>query len=333
MKPFTFFLVFLIVLGSASATFPITINGKDVPNSPTTADIRETDQIDIFYQGKAQGFTSPIDDEIAEQTKGSIVFKRNSKAPPISQFFFFETNGVIVSQPSNSPTGALVYQEESTDNKGIAITVILFLSITGLAFLLISASKMRALFVAIIILILAFTAFNLPKKEPTGFAIQEFEPQEITPQTHISKPFTLTWTHGGPVTFFPEEADGEEPECSDGIDNTDFEDALIDFPADPGCSGPDDDLELDMLEYDHTPVVDNQIDAYDIVNWIQYFNGDFSVLVDCTDAACSNNPGTNCVGDVDPSGNLVLNAADITFLQQQQLDDDNSVTDGICFNT
>lgn len=36
-----------------------------------------------------------------------------------------------------------------------------------------------------------------------------------------------------------------QPECSDGIDNTDPEDVLIDFPADPGCTSPADTSELD----------------------------------------------------------------------------------------
>jgi hypothetical protein len=209
----------------------------------------------------------------------------------------------------------------------------------------IQGTQIKIILAVIILTAALFTSVKLANT-PTALLVQEFqapEPQVAPASNHINNAFTLTWTHGGPVTFFPEDG---APECSDGIDNTDFEDLLVDC-ADPGCHtdgnesnpgscDPTDDLEQDMLEYDQTPVVDNQIDVYDIVNWVQYFNGDSSVLVHCTDAACSNNPATNCVGDVDPSGDSALTAADQTFLQTKQLADTDSRTvagGSICFNT
>lgn len=349
MKPFFFFLIFLLVIGSASATFPITINGKTVPNSANTADKTEADQAQLFYQGRVQGFTLPTDPDISSITRGSIDFKRNGKAPPISQFFFFPTSAPLnePTQQSEGPTGAITYTVDEGPEKGPIVAMILLITIITVFFVIrIQGTKIKIILAVIILTAALFTSVKLTNT-PTALLVQEYPesvPQEIAPASaHINNAFTLTWTHGGPVTFFPE---GGAPECSDGIDNTDFEDALNDT-SDPGCHTdgnasnsssyvPLDDLEQDMLEYDQAPVVDNQIDVYDTVNWVQYFNGDSSVLVHCTDTACSNNPATNCVGDVDPSGDSALTAADQTFLQTKQLADTDSRTvagGSICFNT
>jgi hypothetical protein len=349
MKPFFFFLIFLLVIGSASATFPITINGKTVPNSANTADKTEADQAQILYQGKAQGFTLPTDPDISSITRGSIDFKRDSKAPPISQFFFFPSAAPLTepTQQSEGPTGAITYTVDEGPEKGPIVAMIFLVTIITVFFVIKTQGAQIKIILAIIILAAAlFTSIQITNT-PTALLVQEYaepESQEIAPASaHILSAFTLTWTHGGPVTFFPE---GGAPECSDGIDNTDFEDLLVDC-ADPGCHtdgdesnpgscDPTDDLEQDMLEYDQAPVVDNQIDVYDIVNWVQYFNGDFSVLVHCIDPACSNQAGTaNCVGDTDPNDDAALTAADQTFLQTTQVADTDSRTvpaSPICFN-
>ena len=346
MKPFSFFLIFLLVIGSASATFPITINGKNVPNSPTTVDKTQTDQINIFYQGNAQGFTSPTDTDITSQTKGSIIFKRDSKAPPISQFFFFPSTGILAQQ-SESPTGAITYTVNKGPEKGPIVAMILLITIIAIFFVIKIQGTKTKIILAVIILAASLFASTKITDTPTALLVQEYpapEPQEITPASnHVNSAFTLTWTQGGPVTFFPKEG----VECSDGIDNADFEDLLADC-ADPGCHtdgnvsnssscDPTDDLEQDMLEYDQAPVVDNQIDVYDIVNWVQYFNGDFSVLVNCINPACSNQIGTaNCVGDTDPNNDAALTLADQTFLQTTQVADTDSrtvpIASPICFN-
>ncbi len=364
MKPFLFFLIFLVIITSASATFPITINGKSVPSSPTNVDITEADQTQIFYQGKAQGFTLPIDPEVKAKSRGSIDFKRvtdtKNKAPPISQFFFFPITGPLneliqsseKATEASEPTGAITYTVDEAPETGPTVAIILLLTIIAIFFVIRIQGAQTKIILAVIILTMAtFMSVKLTNT-PTALIVQEYPQANIEPETiepaslHVLSAFTLTWTHGGPVTFFPDVPD-ESTECSDEIDNADFEDSLVDC-EDPGCHtdgntsnssscDPTDDFEQNMLEYDQPPVVDNQIDVYDTVNWIQYFNGDFSVLVHCINPTCSNQAGTaNCVGDVDPSNDVALSLADITFLETTQLADTDSRTvpgaSPICFN-
>ena len=59
-----------------------------------------------------------------------------------------------------------------------------------------------------------------------------------------------TWV--GDVTDAVFYAENEAPQCGDGIDNDG--DSQVDFPADPGCTGPEDDSELDPVV--DPPVVD-----------------------------------------------------------------------------
>lgn len=268
----------------------------------------------------------------------------------------------VLSQQSSSaesPTGAVVFEEGNNDRTGIAVTVILILCITSMILITKGAAsnKTRIVFVVVVMFIIAFTAMKIPKSGPTGYTVQEYE------EPAISGPEAVVEASGCVIVNIP----GQQPEticsqvteCSDGIDTTegdlDFEDSLIDC-ADPGCHDdgnannldscdPDDDFEQDMDEYDHppAPVVDNQIDVYDIVKWIQYFDiytaGNCDVnpcdyssipLVDCDDALCTGS-GANCVGDESPDGDLDLDTDDMIFLQQEQLDNANSITDGICF--
>lgn len=60
-----------------------------------------------------------------------------------------------------------------------------------------------------------------------------------------SHTISATWPNGGNTadTF---SVAGPLPQCSDGIDNADPEDTLIDYPADPGCSSSTDNDETDV---------------------------------------------------------------------------------------
>jgi hypothetical protein len=359
MRALSSIFVFLLIIGSVTAAITIeSINGR-TPSAPTNVHPYQGQTIFTIQQktpdnNALQGFTSPIDPDLSSEVKGSIEFKRvkeaDNNAPVISQYYFFRPTVMLSEPESTGPTGGVVvYEVEQEDNTGIMVALILLLSITALFIMVRAPSSIhtKILFTGAAILVIALTVPYIDSKQPTGYTVQEFE-QETTfePATnHVENAFTLTWTHGGPVTFFPE--DGENPECSDSVDNADPEDVLIDC-ADPGCHtdgdetnplscDPTDDFEQDMLEYDQSTVLDNQIDVYDIVNWVQYFNGDTTVLVHCTSPTCTNQIGTaNCVGDVDPNFDGLLTLSDLDFLQITQLNDFDSRTvpggGPICFN-
>ncbi len=239
------------------------------------------------------------------------------------------------SETGQGPTGAAV-SEPVTKDIYVPVVILLFALV---AFFITAKTKIAAktkIFVTVMIISAGIVGITLSAKtQPTGLAIEGF-PESINSDCFVVTIGLNTYT------FCPE---GGAPECSDGVDNADFEDSLVDC-ADPGCHSdgdasnaascdPTDDFEQDMLEYDHAPVVDNQIDVYDAVNWVQYFSGDTSVLINCVTPSCSSS-GANCVGDVDPDDNGLINAADMAFLQTTELADSDSRTvplgGPICFN-
>lgn len=353
MKAVLAFFVFLIILISASAVIDVQITGKKVPSSITNVHSYQQKDMYTIDEGKPQGFTSPLR---LNHTRGAITFKQDGgKAPKTGEWYFFNTTTTPGSvQTYSTPTGgAVVYKTEKTSITGIIVALVILLSIASLFFILkgTTNTQTKVIFVAATLIIMAFATMKV--SQPTGYAIQEYpieeyqvQPETITPSGNsIVNAFTLTWTNGGPVTFLPQ----GPYQCSDGINN-DFEDSLIDC-ADPGCHtdgnasnpnscDPNDDLEMNMLEYDHPPVVDNQIDVYDIVSWIQYYNGDTTVLTHCTSLTCTNQIGTaNCVGNVDPNKDTLVNAVDMTYLQSAELNNADSrtipapgINQSICFN-
>ena len=338
MKAVLSFFVFLMILVSASAVIDVQINGKEFPSSITNVHSYQQKNIFTINEGTPQGFTSPL--SVAEHAKGAVTFRRTDKAPPIAEWYLFNPVVPTSIQTHSTPTGgAVVYQTEKTSITGIIIAVVILLSIASLFFILkgTTNTQTKVIFVAATLVIMAFATMKI--SQPTGFAIQELpEPQAIEPSAplYIVNAFTLTWTNGGPVTFLPSGAPPTTHQCSDGINN-DFEDTLIDC-LDPGCHSdgnaanplscvPTDNLEMNMLEYDHIPVVDNQIDVYDIVSWTQYFNGDTTVLTHCTSATCTNQAGlANCVGNVDPNKDNLVSFADMTYLQSAELNNTDSRT-------
>ncbi len=350
MKAVLTFFVFLIIIVSVSAVIDVQINGKKIPSSITNVHSYQQKDMYTIDEGKPQGFTSPLK---LNQTRGAITFKQDGKAPKTGEWYFFNTTTTPGSiQTYSTPTGgAIVYETEKTSITAIIVALVILLSIASLFFILkgTTNTQTKVIFVAATLIIMAFATMKV--SQPTGYAVQEYPileylPETITPSANsIVNAFTLTWTNGGPVTFLPQ----GPYECSDGINN-DFEDSLIDC-ADPGCHtdgnasnpnscDPTDDLEMNMLEYDNPPVIDNQIDVYDIVNWIQYYNGNTSVLVHCTTLTCTNQIGTaKCVGNVDPNKDVLVNPADMTYLQSAELNNTDSrtipspgINQSICFN-
>ncbi|MBW2969588.1 hypothetical protein KY319_00495 [Candidatus Woesearchaeota archaeon] len=340
MKTVLSFFVFLLILVSASAVIDVQINNQKFPNSITNVHPYNNQNIFTISQGTPQGFTAP-----PTSTKGAITFKRDNDAPTTAEYYFFNTQapGSIPQTPTG---GAIIYNIEETGNTPL-IAIVILISIASLFLILRGAStpQTKITFVAVTLIVLAFAGMKL--SQPTGYTVQEYQPQEITPSQYVVNAFTLTWTKGGPITFLPEGQPPTSYQCSDGINN-DFEDGLIDC-ADPGCHSdgnvanaascvPTDNLEQDMLEYDHAPVVDNQIDVYDVVNWIEYYNGLRTNLVHCTSATCTNQIGTaNCVGSVDPNKDSLINTADMTYLQSAELNNTDSrtiptIVNSICKN-
>jgi len=349
MKPVLAFFVFLIILGSASAEI-ISITSKDsgtktlttFPNVDVDDENANIEQITIRTRANGvevpQSFTPPTDPELFNRgIKGAVTFRRvntpdKNIPPPIAEFYFLPTPPPqIVSRPT-TPTGAITYTVEERDESGVLVLILILVAASIMLIVLEGTSVKTKVIFAILILGI-FSMVKWAGQEPTAYVVQDFEqpasiPQTNIPQTNVVNAFAITWTNGGPVTFLR-----GDTECSDGIDNDG--DGLIDFPDDPGCGSGTDDFETDMLEYDNPPVVDNEIDVYDIVNWIQYFNGDFSVLVNCVNPACTGS-GANCVGDTDPNDDTFLTAADMTFLQTTELANTDSrtvpVSSPICFN-
>jgi len=294
-----------------------------------------------------QVFTHPTDSNVDASTNGAVMFRRvnslrTQTPPPISQFYFLAGAGVVnAPQTEQTPTGAITLQgTESTSNVSVAIVVII--SIIALFFILHypTSPHSKLLLTGIVLFLAAMLSVKLlsDTASPTTLAVYESGAPEpsFDVQQNVVNSFAVTWTGGGPVTFLS--GDGNNS-CSDGIDNDG--DGLVDCD-DPGCHSdgdagnaascvPADSQERDILEYDHAPVVDNQIDIYDVVNWAQYFGGDTSVLIHCTDSTCSNQIGNaNCVGDADPNNDGQVNATDLVFLQTAEINDDNSTTAGIC---
>lgn len=354
MSKFLPFFILIILATSATAEI-ISINsprGSQDINSPLTpADIDNEatpiQRITITSQpGTTPQVFSPVTDpNINANTQGTVTFRRvntlqRQTPPPISQFYFLNTVAPV-NEPASTPTGAITLPGETPANSAVVAFVII-ISFVLLLFVFHHTPELHSkLLIASVVLFLA-TLLSIKllatQGTPTTLAIYEASGPGAGIQTHVNNPFALTWTGGGPVTYL---GGSTTDQCSDGLDNDG--DSLVDC-EDPGCHSdgnpnnagscvPDDGLEKDILEYDHPPVVDNQIDVYDVVNWVQYFQNDTTVLIHCTDATCSNQIGSaNCVGDTDPSNDGLLTAADMTTLQTAEINDQDSRTQGICFN-
>jgi len=335
--------IFLIILGSASAEIvSITSTGgvgdeirranSVAPNIDIDDESTTVKQINIRTQpgNVFQSFASPLDPALTTRgVLGTITFKRsptNPASPPIAQYYFIDP---VLTTTSTGPTGAVIAYTE-VDKSPLTLSILLFLAIGGLFLVTRSGVPPKSKIVVVVVILLATGFFSFKTTGPTGLV--SFEEQ-----SHVLNAFTVTWPGGGPVTFLQSSATGQ---CSDGKDNDG--DGLTDCD-DPGCHSdgdptnpascvPTDGMERDMLEYDHAPTVDGEIDAYDQVNFIQYLDGDTTVLRHCIDATCSNQVGlTNCIGDTDPNNDALISAADIVFLQTTDLGDVLSIGAGICF--
>jgi len=341
MKAALSIFIFLIILGSASAEIvSITSIGEGddarkvnsvAPNIDIDDESTTVKQINIRTQpgNVFQSFASPLDPALTTRgVLGTITFRREPVspfAPPIAQYYFIDP----VATTSTGPTGAVIAYTE-VDKSPLTLSILLFLAIGGLFLVTRTGVPPKSKIALVVVILLATAFFSFKTTGPTGLV--SFEEQ-----AHVLNAFTVTWPGGGPVTFLQASATGQ---CSDGKDNDG--DGLTDC-ADPGCHSdgdptnpascvPTDGLERDMLEYDHAPVIDGEIDAYDQVNFIQYLDGDTTVLRHCIDATCSNQVGlTNCIGDTDPNNDGMINVADIVFLQTNDLADALSIGAGICF--
>lgn len=356
MKAFpAFFILILLTLSVSAEIVSITSSrgSRDVhsPISPVDVDNEATiiQQISITTQPGTtpQVFTPPTDSAVDQDTNGAVTFRRvhtlsSQTPPPISEFFFLTTNAPAAQPQTNGPTGAVTISSDEDFSPAVAIIVLL--SFITLAFIFNQPSQLHSKLLLTVLVLFLTTMLSmkiLSTSTLTTLAIygdDGNEPPQLGLQTNIQNSFAVTWTGGGPVTFLSGTGAGQ---CSDGLDND--ADGLVDC-ADPGCHSdgnanngascvPGDGLERDILEYDHTPVIDNQIDIYDIVNWVQYFEGDTTVLIHCIDSTCSNQVGTaNCVGDADPSNDGLVTVADMITLQNTEIANSDSRTAGICFN-
>ena len=293
---------------------------------------------------------TPDDSKIAVDFGNSKVLEYNQQADVVVTYdddrvFILPSDFVAPESGISSQgiTGAIVTPVEGEDSNAPYIILIALVTL-GLFFLMHTNVQTPVKVVMALVGVIAIL-FSIPMlNTPTGNTIygtqDKLLPQGVNPGLLASDCFLVSIGINS-YTICP---DGAIPkQCSDTSDNDG--DGLTDCD-DPGCHtdgdasnasscNPNDDFEQDMLEYDHPPIIDNEIDVYDIVNWIQYFNGDTTVLINCVNPSCSG-AGATCVGDADANNDAVITTADITFLQTTQLNEDDSTTvpvaSPICFN-